>query len=66
MYDLQSKNKQLAEPLKKAQQDVERLQEEAQLYDIDKKKLANVKSKIKDKEQLLTQRQFQSEVGRRL
>ena len=62
MYDLQSKNKQLAEPLKRAQADVERLQEEAQVYDLDKKKLAAVKAKIAEKEALLSQRQFQSEV----
>ena len=62
MYDLQSKNRQLAEPLKKAQQDVERLQEEAQLYDVDKRKLAHVKAKIKEQEAQLAQRAFQSEV----
>ncbi|CAD7922916.1 unnamed protein product [Amoebophrya sp. A120] len=62
MYDLQQKNKQLAEPLKKAQQDVERLQEEAQLYAQDKKRLANVKAKIKDQETQLNTRAFQSEV----
>ncbi len=62
MYDLQSKNKQLAEPLKKAQADVERLQEESQLYEADKRRLASVKERIGEKERLLQQRQFQSEV----
>ena len=62
MYDLQQKNKQLAEPLKKAQQDVDRLQEEAQLYAQDKKRLANVKAKIKEQEAQLSTRAFQSEV----
>ncbi|CAD7937643.1 unnamed protein product [Amoebophrya sp. A25] len=62
MYDLQQKNKQLAEPLKRAQQDVERLQEEAQLYAQDRKKLANIKAKIKEQETTLGTRAFQTEV----
>jgi len=62
MFDLQSKNRQLAVPLKKAQLDVERLQEQSQLYDLDKKRLSLIKSKILEKEEALKERQFQSEV----
>merc|ERR1719343_844703 len=40
MFDLEQRNKQLKEPLKKADLDVERLQGELLAYEEDKKKLA--------------------------
>merc|ERR1719191_2130097 len=43
MFDLEQRNKQLKEPLKRAHQDVERLTAELQAYEEDKKKLAAVK-----------------------
>merc|ERR1712232_1175992 len=46
MFDREQRNKQLKEPLKKAIQDVERLQEELLAYEADKKKLTTVKDKI--------------------
>merc|ERR1719380_218915 len=62
MFDLQQRNKQLTEPLRKARQDVERLQEELQVYEEDKKKLHQVKEKIKASETLLHRMEFQHEV----
>ena len=62
MQDLQQKNKQLSEPLRKAHQDVERLQEELKMYELDKRKLADIKEKIKDQENNYGSLQFQQEV----
>merc|ERR1719238_1405985 len=50
MFDLEQRNKQLKEPLKKAIQDVERLQAELLAYEEDKKKLTAVKEKIANAE----------------
>jgi len=63
MFDLQQKNKQLSEPLRKAHADVDRLQEELRLYQIDKKKLAEVKDKIREQEAILQRLEFQQEVS---
>merc|ERR1712196_110956 len=46
MFDLQQKNKQLSEPLRRAHQDVDRLQDELRMYEMDKKKLNEVKEKL--------------------
>jgi len=62
MNDLQQKNKQLSEPLRKANQDVERLQEELRLYELDKKKLHEVKGRINESETTLHRMEFQHEV----
>jgi len=62
MFDLQQKNKQLSEPLRKAHSDVDRLQEELRLYQIDKKKLHDVKEKIREHESILQRLEFQQEV----
>jgi len=62
MFDLENKNKQLKEPLKKAHQDVEDLERELQAYEEDKKKLASVKEKIKQSDTLLHRMEFQHEV----
>merc|ERR550514_61013 len=62
MYDLQQKNKQLSEPLRRAHQDVDRLQDELRMYEMDKKKLNEVKERIKDSERTLNRMQFQQEV----
>jgi len=62
MFDLEQRNKQLKEPLKKAHQDVERLEADLQAYEEDKKKLAAVKDKIKQSETLLHRMEFQHEV----
>lgn len=62
MFDLENKNKQLKEPLKKAHQDVDDLEKELLAYEEDKKKLANVKEKIKQSETLLHRMEFQHEV----
>jgi len=62
MFDLQQKNKQLSEPLRKAHADVDRLQEELRLYQIDKKKLHDVKEKIREHESILQRLEFQQEV----
>merc|ERR1719236_103561 len=62
MFDLQQKNKQLSEPLRKANQDVERLQEELRLYELDKKRLHEVKEKIRESETTLHRMEFQHEV----
>merc|ERR1719401_3414334 len=47
MFDLEQRNKQLKEPLKRAHQDVERLEADLAAYEEDKKKLAAVKDKKK-------------------
>merc|ERR1712176_952570 len=47
MVDLVQRNNQLKEPLKKAHQDVEKLEAELLAYEEDKKRLAAVKEKIK-------------------
>merc|ERR1719456_7645 len=47
MYDLKQKNTHLSEPLRKADHDVQRLTEELRCYEVDKKRLHNVKEKIK-------------------
>eukprot|EP00929_Paragymnodinium_shiwhaense_P057164 TRINITY_DN28611_c0_g1_i1.p1 TRINITY_DN28611_c0_g1~~TRINITY_DN28611_c0_g1_i1.p1 ORF type:complete len:460 (-),score=196.21 TRINITY_DN28611_c0_g1_i1:201-1580(-) len=62
MFDLEQRNKQLKEPLKRAHQDVERLQAELQAYEDDKKRLADVKEKIKHSETMLQRMEFQHEV----
>merc|ERR1719364_450268 len=62
MFDLQQKNKQLSEPLRKAHQDVDRLQDELRMYEMDKKKLNEVKERIKDSESTLHMYEFQHEV----
>lgn len=62
MFDLEQKNKQLKEPLKRARQDVERLEAELEAYQKDKKRLAAVKDKIKQSETLLHRMEFQHEV----
>merc|ERR1740138_1234526 len=50
MLDLKQKNTQLSEPLRRANRDVDALQEELRLYEVDKKRLAEVKEKIKEQE----------------
>merc|ERR1719198_1387464 len=62
MFDLEQRNKQLKEPLKRAHQDVERLEAELCAYEEDKKKLAAVKEKIKQSETMLHRMEFQHEV----
>lgn len=62
MFDLEQRNKQLKEPLKRAHHDVERLEAELLAYEEDKKKLASVKEKIKQSETLLHRTEFQHEV----
>merc|ERR1712151_712096 len=62
MFDLEQRNKQLKEPLKRAHGDVERLTLELQAYAEDKKILAAVKEKIKNAETLLHRMEFQHEV----
>merc|ERR1711953_233707 len=62
MFDLEQRNKQLKEPLKRAHADVERLTLELQAYGEDKKKLAAVKEKIKQSETMLKRMEFQHEV----
>merc|ERR1719364_61855 len=47
MTDLQQKNKQLSEPLRKANSDVERLQEELRLYELDKKRLHELQEELR-------------------
>jgi len=62
MFDLEQRNKQLKEPMKRANQDVERLEQELLAYEEDKKRLASVKEKIKQSETLLSRMEFQHEV----
>merc|ERR1719161_3479669 len=62
MFDLEQKNKQLKEPLKRANTDVEKLEDELQQYEQDKKKLASVKDKIRQSETMLHRMEFQHEV----
>jgi len=62
MFDLQQRNKQLNEPLKKAHQDVDLLSEELRAYEEDKKKLHIVKERIKASEGALQRVEFQHEV----
>ncbi|CEL96911.1 unnamed protein product [Vitrella brassicaformis CCMP3155] len=62
MADLTAKNRALSEPLRKAHQDVERLQEELALYEIDKKKLHNVKDTLGDKEEQIAGIKMQHEI----
>merc|ERR1719371_164920 len=50
MLELKQKNTQLSEPLRRADRDVSALQEELRLYEVDKKRLAEVKDKIKEQE----------------
>merc|ERR1719482_330616 len=61
MFDLKQKNTQLSEPLRKAIRDVEALQEELRCYEVDKKRLAEVKEKIKEQEKTYSRLQFQQE-----
>merc|ERR1719169_146784 len=61
MFDLKQKNTQLSEPLRRADRDVSALQEELRLYEGDKKRLAEVKEKIKDQEKTYSRLQFQQE-----
>ena len=63
MMDLHLKNRQLSEPLRKAHADVEKLQEQLEVYEKDKKSLADVKAKIAEKEEVLENTLFQTEVG---
>lgn len=62
LFDLEQRNRQLKEPLKRAHADVERLQAEKLAYQEDKKRLAAVKEKIKQAETLLHRMEFQHEV----
>lgn len=62
MADLVHRNNQLKEPLKRANQDVERLEAELLAYDEDKKRLAAVKEKIKQHEAQMHRMEFQHEV----
>lgn len=62
MFDLEQKNKQLKEPLKRAHQDVENLEKELHAYQEDKKKLATVKERIRQSETMLHRMEFQHEV----
>lgn len=62
MYDLEQRSKQLKEPMKKANQDVERLEREQVAYEEDKKRLTSVKEQIKQSETLLKRMEFQHEV----
>lgn len=62
MFDLEQRNKQLKEPLKRANQDVERLELELIAYEDDKKKLKALKEKIKQSETLFHRMEFQHEV----
>merc|ERR1719271_1462503 len=62
MFDLEQKNKQLKEPLKRANTDVEKLEDELQQYEQDKKRLATVKDKIRQSETMLHRMEFQHEV----
>mmetsp|Transcript_4976 Transcript_4976/g.11957 ORF Transcript_4976/g.11957 Transcript_4976/m.11957 type:complete len:462 (-) Transcript_4976:90-1475(-) len=62
MWDLEQKNRQLKEPLKRAHQDVERLEAELCAYEEDKKKLGAVKERIKSSETTLHRMEFQHEV----
>jgi len=61
MFDLKQKNTQLSEPLRRAIKDVEDLVDELRLYEVDKKKLAEVKEKIKEQEKTYGRLQFQQE-----
>jgi hypothetical protein len=61
MLDLKQKNTQLSEPLRRANRDVDALQEELRLYEVDKKRLAEVKEKIKEQEKTFSRLQFQQE-----
>jgi len=62
MVDLVHRNNQLKEPLKRAHQDVERLEAELLAYEADKKKLAAIKDRIKQAETTLHRTEFQHEV----
>jgi len=62
MVDLVQRNNQLKDPLKRAHQDVEKLEAELLAYEEDKKRLAAVKEKIKQSETLLHRMEFQHEV----
>lgn len=62
MYDLEQKNKQLKEPLKRANQDVDRLKGELVAYEDDKQKLAVVKDNIRQLETNLHRMEFQHEI----
>lgn len=62
MFDLEQKNRQLREPLARATADVEQRKADLLAYEEDKKKLANVKEKIKTSETLLHRMEFQHEV----
>lgn len=62
MADLVHRNNQLKEPLKRANQDVERLEAELLAYDEDKKRLGAVKDKIKQHEAQMHRMEFQHEV----
>jgi len=62
MYDLEQKNKQLKEPLKRANQDVDRLKGELVAYEEDKQKLAVVKENIRQLETNLHRMEFQHEI----
>ena len=59
---MQAKNRALAEPLRQATADVERLEQEAVLYDDEKKRLHAVKKKIEEQESRMGEIHFQTEV----
>jgi len=62
MYDLRQKNKQLNEPLRRACNDVLRLQDQLKVYKLDKEKLETVKEKIAEQTKVLQALEFQQEV----
>mmetsp|Transcript_19275 Transcript_19275/g.46404 ORF Transcript_19275/g.46404 Transcript_19275/m.46404 type:complete len:463 (-) Transcript_19275:34-1422(-) len=62
MLDLQQRNRQLAEPLKRAEADVNMLRDELRAYESDKKKLHDAKEKIREQERSLARTEFQKEV----
>lgn len=62
LADLVHRNNQLKEPLKRAHQDVERLENELLAYEEDKKRLADAKEKIRQAETHLRRMEFQHEV----
>jgi len=62
MVDLVHRNNQLKEPLKRAHQDVERLEAELLAYEEDQQKLAAIKDKIKQSENMMQRTDFQHEV----
>lgn len=62
MSDLEHKNKQLREPLRRATQEVVKLHDQLRAYEEDKKKLAAVKDQIRQRDTSLQRMEFQHEV----